>query len=359
MKVNYINSVLETIGKTPLLKLNKIGRDAEANVFVKLEYLNPSGSYKDRMALAMIEAAERGETWNGRKLSPGGTVAEASAGNTAPAVALVCAVKGYTSKIFLYRYNFTGGMDARLKITQAYGPEVAISSEPDRYLSKEEAEAFFKESPDLPHVMAGKRDCALEEEQNPHAVWVDQIYNKANYEGQIGLGREIYEQLDGKVDAVGCSCSSGAALYGMCLGLKEKGLKPSIVFGIVPDGSEQYFTFEGSENDRGRFRVSDIRKRLAGAIGLDKWVSEKSIIDLMMEDGYPDKLFCVTAGEARAMANRLCSEEGLYCGMSSGANVAVALKIASRLKKGQNVVTLIVDRRDRYLSEYPDDKYVV
>ena len=96
--MDYINNITEAIGRTPLMKLNKIGRDAGANVFVKLEYLNPSGSYKDRMALAMVEAAERGETWNGRKLSPGGTVVEASAGNTAPAVAMVCACLLYTSR---------------------------------------------------------------------------------------------------------------------------------------------------------------------------------------------------------------------------------------------------------------------
>lgn len=97
--MNYINNITEAIGHTPLLKLNRVGKDAGANVFVKLEHLNPSGSYKDRMALAMVEAAERGDTWNGKKLDEGGTVVEASAGNTAPAVAMVCAAKGYKAKI--------------------------------------------------------------------------------------------------------------------------------------------------------------------------------------------------------------------------------------------------------------------
>jgi cysteine synthase A len=356
--MDYVDSVLEVIGKTPLLKLNKVGKGVDANVFVKLEHLNPSGSYKDRMALAMVEAAEKGDTWNGKKLLPGGRVVEASAGNTAPAVALVCAVKGYKSKIFLYRYNFTDGVDARLKITQAYGPEVAISSEPDKYLSEEDAKTLFQENADLPHVIAGKRDCALEEEE-PNTVWVDQIYNKANYLGQMEIGREIHTQLNGKIDAFGCSVSSGASLYGTCLGLEEKGLRPAMTFGVVPEGSEQYFDLQSEESDRNEFHVSDVKKKIANAMGLDKWVTEQSIVEQMMTAGYPDKFFCVTADEARAMANRLCSEEGLYCGMSSGANVAVALKIASRLKKGQNVVTLIVDRRDRYLSEYPNDKYVV
>ena len=112
--MNYINNITEAIGHTPLLKLNRVGKDAGANVFVKLEHLNPSGSYKDRMALAMVEAAERGDTWNGKKLDEGGTVVEASAGNTAPAVAMVCAAKGYKAKIFLYRYQLEGGKNTRM-----------------------------------------------------------------------------------------------------------------------------------------------------------------------------------------------------------------------------------------------------
>ena len=91
--MNYINSITSAIGNTPLLKLNKIGKDVGANIFVKLEHLNPSGSYKDRMAYSMIQAAERGDTWNHRKLPDDGTVVEASAGNTAPALAMVCAAK--------------------------------------------------------------------------------------------------------------------------------------------------------------------------------------------------------------------------------------------------------------------------
>ena len=92
---------------------------------------------------------------------------------------------------------------------------------------------------------------------------------------------------------------------------------------------------------------------------LKKWQTEKSPVDKMLEMGYPDEFLQVSAEGARDMANRLCREEGIYCGMSSGANVLVALKIAERMKTGQNVVTVIVDRRDRYLGEYPNDIFVV
>lgn len=357
--MKYINSITEAIGHTPLLKLNRVGKDTGANVFVKLEHLNPSGSYKDRMALAMVEAAEKGDTWNGRTLCEGGTVVEASAGNTAPAVALVCAAKGYKAKFVLYRYQVEGPANARMLITSAYGPEVAVSSAPETYLTPEQAADFTAREPDMPHVMAAKMDCALMEAADESCVWVDQIYNRYNYIGQIDMAREIYEQLDGKIDAIGCSVGAGGSLYGLCRGMKELGLRPELTFGVIPNGSECYIEMTDEENDFGEFSVADIRFEIASAIGLEKWVTEKSIIHHMVEEGYPDKFFCVSDEEARAMANRLCQEEGIYCGMSSGANVAVALKIAERLGPGKNVVTAIVDRRDRYLSEVPEEKYVV
>lgn len=357
--MNYINNIVEAIGKTPLLKLNRVGSGVSGNVFVKLEHLNPSGSYKDRMALSMVEAAEQGKTWNGRKLQPGGTVVEASAGNTAPALAMVCAAKGYKSRFSIYRYSVEDGNNTRLKITRAYGPEVMISSEPDKYLSKEQLAAFMKETDDLHHVLAAKVDCARMEEEDPNCVWMDQIYNEYNAIGQKNMAYEIYDQLDGKIDAIGCSVGAGGSLFGLCSGLRDKGLRPELTFGVIPTGSESYFEYPRDESDKGEFKVMELKNRMAAAMGLTKWTREKCIIDKMLEQGYPDKLFVVYNEEARMMANRLCQEEGIYCGMSSGANVAIALKIAERLGPGKNVVTTIVDRRDRYLSEYPDDIYVV
>ena len=357
--MNYINNITEAIGHTPLMKLNKIGKDVGANVFVKLEHLNPSGSYKDRMALAMIRAAERGETWNGRKLSPGGTVIEASAGNTAPAVSMVAAALDYKAIIHLYRYQMADPKNARLLVTQAFGPKIEISSEPDKYLTKEQIEELSKDTPDLLHVLAAKMDCQLEEDSMENAVWLDQIYNEYNYIGQEAIGEEIFEQLDGKVDAVGASASSGASLYGMILGLAKHGVRPEITFGVEPGGSEMYFSFEKDESRYEDIKVTDNNGRIAEAIGLSKWVTEDPIVKKMLDAGYPDRIFRVSDEEAREMANRLCREEGIFCGMSSGANVACALKIAAELGPGKNVVTPIVDRRDRYLSETPFEKYVV
>ena len=127
----------------------------------------------------------------------------------------------------------------------------------------------------------------------------------------------------------------------------------------MPKGSEVYVTLDKDECTREEFRYSSQDNEIATAMGLDKWISEKSIVELMIEDGYPDLFFQIPAKEAREMANRLCREEGIYCGMSSGANVAVAMKIAERLGPGKNVVTTIVDRRDRYMFEIPNEKYAV
>jgi cysteine synthase len=357
--MDYINSITEAIGKTPLLKLNKITPGNCANVFVKLEHLNPSGSYKDRMALAMVEAAERGDTWNNKKLPENGIVVEASAGNTAPAVAMVCAAKGYQASLVLYRYITKKGEDARMLITRAFGPEVNASSDPLKYLTAEQINEFSKEDPDLIDVLVGKMDCAVMEENDPRCVWVDQIYNKYNFLAQKTLAYEIYDQLDGKIDAVGASVGSGATLYGLSLGFQDKDLRPEVIFGVVPKGSEVYVSLDKDECTREEFRYSSQDNDIATAMGLDKWISEKSIVELMIEDGYPDLFFQISATEAREMANRLCREEGIYCGMSSGANVAVAMKIAERLGPGKNVVTTIVDRRDRYMFEIPNEKYAV
>ena len=150
--MNYANSMLELIGNTPLLKLNKVAAGVPANVFVKLENMNPSGSYKDRMALAMINAAERGLTWNHRKLFPGGTVCDASAGNCAPAIAFVCAAKGLKAKLSIYKPMLKGG-GTRLKITGAYGPEVCESRPPSDFLTGEQEKNVSggKPRPDLDH----------------------------------------------------------------------------------------------------------------------------------------------------------------------------------------------------------------
>jgi cysteine synthase len=153
--------------------------------------------------------------------------------------------------------------------------------------------------------------------------------------------------------------ASGGALYALCAGLRELGAELKTTFGVVPVGSECYLRLDKDECGYGEFKVSTERTRIAEVMGLNKWVTEESIINRMVKEGYPDVAFKVSDEDARDMADRLCREEGVYCGMSSGANVLVALKIARRLGKGHNVVTTIVDSRDRYMSEIPNEKYTI
>jgi cysteine synthase A len=193
------------------------------------------------------------------------------------------------------------------------------------------------------------------ERDNPDVIWVDQIYNKYNYIGQMSMGKEIYKQLDGKIDAWGCSIGSGGCLLGVTLGLKELGVNPH-TFAVVPGNVTAEVSFEYKTKGKGRWAMRD---KLVRLMGLKKWQTETSIVETMFEMGYPNEVYEVNDENARKMANRLAREEGIYCGMSSGANVFIALKIAERMKAGQNVVTTIVDRRDRYLGEYPNDIYVV
>jgi cysteine synthase A len=344
--------MLDVIGKTPLLKLNKIGKDIDANIFVKLEYLNPSGSYKDRMALSMIEAAEKGLTWNGKKLKSDGIVCDASAGNTAPALAFVCANKGYKVRLCTYKPMLVGA-STRLKITDAYGADVSMCALPPEEILEQCNEEEKKHS----YIIAGKMQMYEMERDNPDVVWIDQIYNPYNTEGHKEMGKEIFKQLDGKIDAWGASIGSAGVFLGVTLALREKGVKPW-TFGVVPHqtGIVDISADITKREDAGRPKI---RTKIVDMFGLKKWQTEESIVETMYKEGYPDEFHRVSAEDARDMANRLCREEGVWCGMSSGANVLAAYNVAKKMKSGQNVVTVIVDRRDRYLGEYPNDIYIV
>ncbi len=186
--------MLDLIGNTPLLKLNKIAKGLDANVFVKLEFLNPSGSYKDRMALAMIEGAERGDTWNGKRLPPCGTVCDSSAGNTAPAVAFVSAVKGYKARLAIYKPMLRGD-STRLKITKAFGADVCESRPPEDFLPEALVAEFLQQEHDLTYIIAGKMHSYELEKANPEIVWLDQIYNKnKGLHGNLWVNqREIHQ----------------------------------------------------------------------------------------------------------------------------------------------------------------------
>lgn len=327
-------NVLGEIGNTPLLKLEKVTRGIDANVWVKPEFLNPSGSIKDRAALKMVEEAERSG-----KLRPGGTIIDSTSGNFGPAISLVGAVKGYKVRLLVSKF-FLRAQD-RMKIMRCYGPEVAECQPPSAEIMKDVSQAEYG----LALWAACKKNCYELQKSNTMVWWADQITNPDNPAAhRETTGKEILEQTSGAVDAFVASVGSGGTLFGVAQALKKKTSNVKIV-GVQPAD----------------FLVMNWAKE-----GLwERWSKKlefsypPTIVKRMIDAGLPDETMIVADHDARNMANRLCAEEGFFCGMSSGANVFAAIQLAKKLGKGQNVVTVIVDRRDRYLGESPNEHYVV
>jgi len=331
-------TILDHIGNTPLLKLNHVTDGLDVDIFVKCEFTNPGGSIKDRMALCMIEEAEkRGD------LKPGGTIVDQSTGNTGPALSFVGNVKGYEVKIFLPAQLSSAYNSAdRVRIARLYGAEVTpidiceFMENADQLQGVERAASF----------VAIRMKQAYDLQQNdPSNWWANQLCNVDNTKAhREHTGREIVEQMDGKVDAWVASVGTGGTLLGVAQALKTE--HPDIkVAGVVPTDDP---------------RIEWVRSRAVHK-ALENFGGPKLrfLIEDVLESNLMDREITIENADAKNMADRLCSEEGLYCGMSSGANVCAAIEMAKTMEKGSNIVTVIVDRRDRYFAEYPNEHYVV
>ena len=317
------DSILQAVGNTPMVRLNRVTRGVDANILVKCEYLNPSGSLKDRIALRMIEEAERAG-----KLKEGGIVTESSTGNTAIALSFVCAAKGYKAVMHMPKGWATSD---RLQILKAYGAEVievSVGEEIEKELEGKSVHGGVVEV--MPRIKA------LEMEQNNTNVWwARQALNPDNVNAHRDTtGREIIEQTDGNIDVFIAAVGTGGTLSGVSEALKE--LNPSIkIYGVEPESSSLFKM--GPE-----IRKYMKKYGVPGVGGL--------IVEEMEKRGIVDEVFLVTDKDAIEMAHRLCEEEGLFCGMSSGANVHVALQVAKNCGSGKNIVTILPDSRDRYFS---------
>ena len=338
-----IKSPLQLIGNTPLMKLSRVSAALDSSIFVKCEFLNPSGSIKDRMALKMIEGAEE----RGR-LRPGSTIIDMSSGNTGPALSFVGSVKDYGVRMHIpARWTGKYSPENRIKLMKLFGAQV-VPVEIEQYddlldgLSQQErAAAIFA---------LGMKICYDMEKSNPSSVWwADQMSNIDNtLSHKEGTGKEIIDQVDvgDRIDAFVGSIGTGGTLFGVAQAFEEKGIDPMIV-GVEPEDARVL-----EEWAKSGFLGEFLERKL----GMPK---RKYIIEEMVDHGIPDEIIHVTHDEAREMANRLCKEEGLFCGISSGANVMAAIKTAKKLKRGSNIVTICVDRRDRYFPEYPNEAYVI
>ena len=296
-----------------MVKLDKIAGERSADVFVKCEYFNPSGSIKDRIALEMIREAEKEG-----KLGPGYTIIEASTGNTGTALSFVGTIRGYKVAIYMPE----GMTPERIRLMESYGAEVhELKGEADSGSGVAGAE-----------VEIGTRMACYEiERSQPKTWWARQFSNPANTRAHLTTGREILEQMEGRVDAFVASIGTGGTLYGIAKVLKEKLPEVRIV---------------GAEPAGGRFPLSEGHSRVPG-FG-DEVTG--GIIEEMMESGLIDEVVAVDNDDAVAMHERLVREEGIFCGVSSGANVHLALQIAEKLGPGKRVATILHDSGDRYFT---------
>jgi cysteine synthase len=331
-------NILGKIGNTPLIKLHRVNEVPDIDIYVKCEFMNPSGSIKDRMALCMIEEAEkRGD------LKPGGMIVEQSTGNTGPALSFVGAVKGYKVQLYIpatlsSAYNPVD----RIRIARLFGCNVE-SVDLDEHIDNAKELSDVEKS--AAFVAVRMAQCYKLQESDSSVWWANQLGNldntKANREQ---TGREINEQFDDKFDAWVASIGSGGTIMGVAQALRKK--NPNlIVTGVLPsdDSRIEWVRSQTVHNALERFGAPRLR----------------FLIEDILEQNIMNNEIVVHNNDAKNMADRLCREEGLFCGMSSGANVYAAIEMAKTMKKGSKIVTVLVDRRDRYFAEYPNEHYVV
>lgn len=331
-------NILGQIGNTPLLKLRHVVETPGVDIYVKCEFLNPGGSIKDRMALSMIEAAEL----NGR-LRPGGTIVDQSTGNTGPALAFVGAVKGYNVQLFLPAHLSSSYNPVdRIRIARLFGCKVTPVELKDHVPDIEKLDDVARAAA---FVAIRMKQCHDFQERSSSNWWANQLCNVDNTRAhREHTGVEIVEQMDGKVDAWVASIGTGGTLLGVAEALKE-GNPNLVVCGIVPNDDP---------------RIEWVRSRVVHNMLHTYGVPEmRFIIEDILERNLLDHEIAVKNRDAKNMADRLCMEEGLFCGISSGANVWAAIELAKTMEKGSRIVTVLVDSRDRYFAEYPNEQYVV
>jgi cysteine synthase A len=303
---NVRSSVLQAIGNTPVVQLQKIVLPNSAQVFVKLEYFNPTGSYKDRMALSMIEGAEARGT-----LRPGMTVVEYTGGSTGSSLAFVCAVKGYRFKVV----SSDAFAREKLQTMRAFGAELIIVPSQGGQVT-----------PDLtPRMIQVARELAAEE----GTYWTDQLHNTDIIAGHQRLGRELLEQIEGPIHAFCGAVGTAGMLMGVARALRQANSQARIV-ALEPATSAFISTGKaGSHHVEG--------------IGI-------GAVPPLLDTTFYDEVRGIDEGEARCMARRLAREEGIFTGISSGLNVVGALQLAQELGAGHTVVTVAVDTGLKYLA---------
>jgi cysteine synthase A len=298
--------ILRAIGNTTMVRLRKIVPPGHADVFAKLEWENPTGSMKDRMANAVITRAEE----DGR-LKPGYTVIEYTGGSTGASLALICAAKGYSIKIV----TSDAFSPEKLDQMRALGAELTlVPSEGGRTTKK---------------LILDMIETARKMSEKPHTYWTDQLNNHDTIAGYFALGEEIWDQTSGGVDAFVHSVGTAASSRGVATVLKKH--KPGVKIVIVEPAESAVL----SGGQPGPHKIEGV------GIGYTPPLFDPSLVD---------EIEAVKTDEAKEMTRRLAREEALFAGTSSGANVVAALRMAKRLGPGKKVVTLMCDSGLKYVN---------
>ncbi|HJW75175.1 MAG TPA: cystathionine beta-synthase [Thermoleophilia bacterium] len=310
--MEYRKSVLELIGETPLVELSRVGEGLPVTLLAKIEYVNPGGSVKDRIGLAMVvDAEERG------LLRPGGTIIEATAGNTGVGLALAAAVKGYRC-IFVLPDKMS---EEKVNLLKAYGAEIVITP---AAVPPDSPESYNGVADRLAREIAGSfRPSQFTNHRNPGAHY-------------LTTGPEIWRDTDGAVDVFVAGIGTGGTISGVGRYLKE--LKPEVVVvGADPEGSIL------SGDAPRAFKVEGIGEDFIPA------TFDRQVVDEFVRVG---------DGESFDMARRLAREEGLLVGGSAGAAVAAAVRFARRLELGKTIVVLLPDTGRNYLTKFFSDRWM-
>jgi cystathionine beta-synthase len=317
-KINYHETILSAVGNTPLIKINKLSKGYKPLMLAKVEFFNPGASVKDRIGAGIIEEAER----EGR-LKPGGTIVEATSGNTGLGLAIAAAVKGY-SCVFTMPDKMS---IEKIRLLRAFGAEVIVTPT-----------AVPHDSPES-YTEVAKRIVR----ETPNSILANQYYNPKNPEAHYQTtGPEIWEQTGGQIDHFVCAIGTGGTITGAGRYLKEKNPKVKVI-GIDPKGSvlREYFYTKKYPAVLKTYKVE--------GIGQD-------YVPGVLNFQYVDEVIEVTDKESFLMGRRLTREEGLFVGGSAGTAMAGALKVAERMNEKEVMVVLLPDTGERYLSKmYNDD----